>query len=56
MATPSMNLAKPKLATGKIQPTNYGALSTLVIVFFLWDLLSQAIAFSFGFASITFHN
>jgi FHS family L-fucose permease-like MFS transporter len=41
MATPSMNLSKPaKAATGKLQPTNYGALSTLVVVFFFWGFIA----------------
>lgn len=42
MATPSMNLSsQPKrTATGKLQPTNYGALSTLVIVFFFWGFIA----------------
>lgn len=34
MASISMNVSKAKRASGKIPPTNYGALSTLVIVFF----------------------
>ena len=41
MATPSMNLTKPKVTTtGKLQPTNYGALSTLVVVFFFWGFIA----------------
>ncbi|MEO9022027.1 MAG: MFS transporter [Ginsengibacter sp.] len=41
MATPSMNLSAPqKKATGKLQPTNYGALSTLVVVFFFWGFIA----------------
>jgi MFS transporter, FHS family, L-fucose permease len=42
MATPSMNLssAPKRPATGKLQPTNYGALSTLVIVFFFWGFIA----------------
>ncbi len=41
MATPSMNLSKPAQArTGKLQPTNYGALSTLVVVFFFWGFIA----------------
>ena len=41
MATPSMNFSKPaKAAAGKLQPTNYGALSTLVIVFFFWGFIA----------------
>jgi FHS family L-fucose permease-like MFS transporter len=41
MATPSMNVTRPKVATtGKLQPTNYGALSTLVVVFFFWGFIA----------------
>jgi FHS family L-fucose permease-like MFS transporter len=41
MATPSMNLSKPApAAKGKLQPTNYGALSTLVVVFFFWGFIA----------------
>ncbi len=42
MATPSMNLssAPKRPTTGKLQPTNYGALSTLVIVFFFWGFIA----------------
>ncbi|MEO6905087.1 MAG: MFS transporter [Ginsengibacter sp.] len=40
MATPSMNLSKPKPTIGKLQPTNYGALSTLVVVFFFWGFIA----------------
>ena len=40
MATPLMNLPKQTVTTGKLQPTNYGALSTLVIVFFFWGFIA----------------
>jgi len=42
MATPSMNLssAPKRPTTGKLQPTNYGALSTLVVVFFFWGFIA----------------
>jgi len=41
MATPSINLPKTKtVTTGKLQPTNYGALSTLVVVFFFWGFIA----------------
>lgn len=41
MATPSMNLSRPApVAKGKLQPTNYGALSTLVVVFFFWGFIA----------------
>ncbi|MDP4283756.1 MAG: MFS transporter [Bacteroidota bacterium] len=40
MATPSMNLPKQKYTSGKLEPTNHGALSTLVIVFFFWGFIA----------------
>ena len=40
MATPTMNLSLPKVSGGKFQPTNYGALSTLVTVFFFWGFIA----------------
>lgn len=40
MATPSMHISKPKPSTGKLQPTNYGALSTLITVFFFWGFIA----------------
>lgn len=40
MATPAMNIAKPKITGGKFVPTNYGALSTLIIVFFFWGFIA----------------
>lgn len=42
MATPSMSMssAQKKVTTGKLQPTNYGALSTLVVVFFFWGFIA----------------
>lgn len=40
MATPTMNLSTPKITGGKFQPTNYGALSTLVTVFFFWGFIA----------------
>ncbi|MEO8413497.1 MAG: MFS transporter [Ginsengibacter sp.] len=40
MAIPSMNLSTPKITGGKFQPTNYGALSTLVTVFFFWGFIA----------------
>jgi MFS transporter, FHS family, L-fucose permease len=40
MATPSMNYSAPKITGGKFQPTNYGALSTLVTVFFFWGFIA----------------
>ncbi|RNI36721.1 MFS transporter [Hanamia caeni] len=36
-----MNLSRPaKASGGKLQPTNYGALSTLVVVFFFWGFIA----------------
>lgn len=55
MATPSMNLSKPKLTTGKIQPTNYGALSTLVIVFFFWGFIAAGNSVFIPFCKHYFH-
>ena len=40
MATPIMNVASVKNISGKIQPTNYGALTTLVTVFFFWGFIA----------------
>ncbi len=40
MATPTMNIAKPKVTGGKFVPTNYGALSTLIVVFFFWGFIA----------------
>ncbi len=40
MATPTMNMATPKVTGGKFVPTNYGALSTLIVVFFFWGFIA----------------
>lgn len=41
MATPSMNVSSVKRNTsGKLQPTNYGALTTLISVFFFWGFIA----------------
>jgi MFS transporter, FHS family, L-fucose permease len=40
MATPIMTASAPKPTGGKLQPTNYGALSTLVTVFFFWGFIA----------------
>ncbi len=40
MATPMMNVSAPKPTGGNLQPTNYGALSTLVTVFFFWGFIA----------------
>lgn len=40
MATPAMNVTAPKVSGGKFVPTNYGALSTLIVVFFFWGFIA----------------
>ncbi|WP_235906244.1 MFS transporter [Ginsengibacter hankyongi] len=40
MATPTMNIVTPKSTGGKFVPTNYGALSTLIVVFFFWGFIA----------------
>ena len=40
MATPAMNITAPKPTGGKFVPTNYGALSTLIVVFFFWGFIA----------------
>ncbi|MEO7962087.1 MAG: MFS transporter [Ginsengibacter sp.] len=40
MATPAMTMSKPKATGGKFIPTNYGALSTLIVVFFFWGFIA----------------
>ena len=40
MATPTMNIVTPKPTGGKFVPTNYGALSTLIVVFFFWGFIA----------------
>lgn len=40
MATPTMNIPLPKATGGKFVPTNYGALSTLIVVFFFWGFIA----------------
>ncbi len=40
MATPVMNVSLPKSTGGKFVPTNYGALSTLIVVFFFWGFIA----------------
>ncbi|MCO6496751.1 MAG: MFS transporter [Chitinophagaceae bacterium] len=41
MATPQMNpTGQVTPATGKLQPTNYGALTTLITVFFFWGFIA----------------
>jgi FHS family L-fucose permease-like MFS transporter len=56
MATPSMNLSKPApAAKGKLQPTNYGALSTLVVVFFFWGFIAAGNSVFIPFCKHYFH-
>lgn len=55
MATPSMNLSSPKFTSGKVQPTNYGALSTLVIVFFFWGFIAAGNSVFIPFCKHYFH-
>jgi hypothetical protein len=54
MAT-AMGPSKPiaPSSTGFI-PTNYGALSTLVLVFFFWGFIASGIVYSSLFANIIF--
>ncbi len=56
MATPSINLPKTKtVTTGKLQPTNYGALSTLVVVFFFWGFIAAGNSVFIPFCKHYFH-
>ncbi|HEY5463768.1 MAG TPA: MFS transporter [Hanamia sp.] len=57
MATPTMNLssAPKKVTTGKLQPTNYGALSTLVVVFFFWGFIAAGDSVFIPFCKDYFH-
>ncbi|HUZ61109.1 MAG TPA: MFS transporter [Hanamia sp.] len=57
MATPSMNLSstQKKVTTGKLQPTNYGALSTLVVVFFFWGFIAAGDSVFIPFCKDYFH-
>ena len=55
MAIPSMNLSTPKFTTGKLQPTNYGALSTLVVVFFFWGFIAAGNSIFIPFCKHYFH-
>ena len=41
MATPTMNVtSSSKKVSGPLQPTNYGALTTLITVFFFWGFIA----------------
>jgi MFS transporter, FHS family, L-fucose permease len=55
MATPIMNVSTPKFTTGKLQPTNYGALSTLVVVFFFWGFIAAGNSVFIPFCKHYFH-
>ena len=55
MATPSMNLSTPKFKTGPLEPTNYGALSTLVVVFFFWGFIAAGNSVFIPFCKHYFH-
>lgn len=57
MATPTMNLSstQKKVTTGKLQPTNYGALSTLVVVFFFWGFIAAGDSVFIPFCKDYFH-
>src|ERR1017187_807043 len=55
MATPTMNLSVPKVSGGKFQPTNYGALSTLVTVFFFWGFIAAGNSVFIPFCKHYFH-
>ena len=55
MATPIMKVSTPKFTTGKLQPTNYGALSTLVVVFFFWGFIAAGNSVFIPFCKHYFH-
>jgi MFS transporter, FHS family, L-fucose permease len=55
MATPTMNFSAPKPSSGKFQPTNYGALSTLVTVFFFWGFIAAGDSVFIPFCKHYFH-
>ncbi len=55
MATPSMILSTPKFTTGKLQPTNYGALTTLITVFFFWGFIAAGNSVFIPFCKHYFH-
>ncbi len=50
-----MNLSTPKFTTGKLEPTNYGALSTLVVVFFFWGFIAAGNSVFIPFCKHYFH-
>jgi FHS family L-fucose permease-like MFS transporter len=56
MATPSMNISSaPKVTGGKFVPTNYGALSTLIVVFFFWGFIAAGNSVFIPFCKHYFH-
>lgn len=56
MATPSMNVPAPKkTVSGKLQPTNYGALTTLITVFFFWGFIAAGNSVFIPFCKHYFH-
>ena len=55
MATPTMNFSAPKITGGKFVPTNYGALSTLIVVFFFWGFIAAGNSVFIPFCKHYFH-
>ena len=55
MATPTMNIVTPKTTGGKFVPTNYGALSTLIVVFFFWGFIAAGNSVFIPFCKHYFH-
>ena len=56
MATPTMNISSvPKNTSGKFVPTNYGALSTLIVVFFFWGFIAAGNSVFIPFCKHYFH-
>lgn len=50
-----MILLTPKFTTGKLQPTNYGALTTLITVFFFWGFIAAGNSVFIPFCKHYFH-
>ena len=55
MATPTMNIVTPKSSGEKFVPTNYGALSTLIVVFFFWGFIAAGNSVFIPFCKHYFH-
>ena len=55
MATPVMNLSTPKMKSGPLEPTSYGALSTLVVVLFFWGFIAAGNSVFIPFCKTYFH-